>query len=158
MSETWSGGCQCGAVRFRVSGPIDDVSICNCRMCQKASGGLFNAYASVPNTVLEWTRGAPSVFVSSNNAKRGFCPSCGTHLTYVWRDDWTALTLGAFDRADDLLPTIEHAPESRHPLLSHLDELEPRPLDDTPEAAAAFSRLISHQHPDHDTETWPPAS
>ena len=29
---TFSGGCQCGAIRFRVSGDIKDSSICHCRM------------------------------------------------------------------------------------------------------------------------------
>ena len=157
MREDWSGGCQCGAVRFRATGPFDDISICNCRMCQKATGSLLGAFVSVPNTSVAWTRGAPTYFVSSSAARRGFCPNCGTPLTYVWRDDWVALAVGAFDRAADLMPTIEHAPESRHALFAHMDELEGRPLADSPEAEAALARRTIHQHPDHDTETWPPA-
>ena len=34
-------GCQCGAVRFRVEGTLDDASVCHCRMCQKAFGGFY---------------------------------------------------------------------------------------------------------------------
>ena len=153
--QGFSGGCQCGAVRFHVSGPIEDVSICNCRMCQKATGGLFAAYASVANAQLVWTRGAPSDFVSSSTARRGFCPACGTPLTYIWRDDWTALAVGAFDNADLLVPDVEHAPDQRHPFFKHIHELEPRPLSDTPEAAAAYAQMVSNQHPDHDTDVWP---
>ena len=37
-----SGGCQCGAVRFRVTS-FGRSSVCHCRMCQKATGGLFAA-------------------------------------------------------------------------------------------------------------------
>jgi hypothetical protein len=33
-----TGGCQCGAVRFRVEGALGDASVCHCRMCQKAFG------------------------------------------------------------------------------------------------------------------------
>lgn len=36
MSVT--GGCQCGAVRYRADAMLD---ICYCRMCQKAMGNLF---------------------------------------------------------------------------------------------------------------------
>ncbi len=40
MSEMASGGCQCGAVRFRGS-RFGRSSICHCRMCQKAFGGFL---------------------------------------------------------------------------------------------------------------------
>lgn len=153
-AETFSGGCQCGAIRFRVTGPVRDVSICNCRMCQKATGGLFAAYATVPNAALHWTRGRPTYFASSDHVRRGFCPGCGTPLTWFWDKDVTALAVGAFDRAAELVPEIEHAPAQRHAFFAHIGDLKPRPLDETPEAAAALARLVSHQHPDHETEIW----
>jgi len=34
----WTGGCQCGAVRYQLLTPPEHASICHCRMCQKASG------------------------------------------------------------------------------------------------------------------------
>jgi hypothetical protein len=34
----YSGGCQCGAVRYRAAGAIGYPHLCHCRMCQKASG------------------------------------------------------------------------------------------------------------------------
>jgi hypothetical protein len=36
-----TGGCQCGAIRFALSAPPKKVSVCHCRMCQKASGAPF---------------------------------------------------------------------------------------------------------------------
>ena len=44
---TYSGGCQCGAVRFRVEGPLGDASVCHCRMCQKAFGAFYAPLVSV---------------------------------------------------------------------------------------------------------------
>ena len=43
-----SGGCQCGAVRFRAEALSDNPHVCHCRMCQKAAGNLFGARVGVP--------------------------------------------------------------------------------------------------------------
>ena len=42
-----AGGCQCGAVRYRLEAKPKATSICHCRMCQKASGGPFAAFGEV---------------------------------------------------------------------------------------------------------------
>ena len=79
---SWTGGCQCGAVRYRLDAEPVGSNVCHCRMCQKAGGGPFMAFAGVKLAELVWTRGAPKVFASSDIAKRGFCADCGTPLTY----------------------------------------------------------------------------
>jgi hypothetical protein len=76
-----AGGCQCGAIRYCLySQPIG--TICHCRMCQKAVGGPFAAFAALPRGDLAWTHGRPATFRSSSLAERGFCAVCGTPLTY----------------------------------------------------------------------------
>ena len=59
MSALVSGGCQCGAVRFR-AGKFGRSSICHCRMCQKAFGRFFGALVTAHQ--FEWTRGEPALF------------------------------------------------------------------------------------------------
>ncbi|TIS81232.1 MAG: GFA family protein, partial [Mesorhizobium sp.] len=78
----YTGGCQCGAVRFRVEGALGDASVCHCRMCQKASGNFYLPLVSVRGARLDWTRGGPKRFRSSSAAWRGFCAECGTPLTF----------------------------------------------------------------------------
>lgn len=56
------GGCQCGAVRFEVSGPLGQASVCHCRMCQKAFGNVFAPLVSLPEGALTWTKANPSAF------------------------------------------------------------------------------------------------
>ena len=81
-----TGGCQCGAVRFRIHGALGRPSICHCRMCQKQFGGFFSALVTAPKDGVEWTRDEPSYFQSSVNIDRGFCSNCGTPMTYRVRD------------------------------------------------------------------------
>ncbi len=82
----YTGGCQCGAVRFRVEGALGDASVCHCRMCQKAFGAFYAPLVSVRGARLDWTRGQPKYFRSSNHVKRGFCADCGTPLTFTAPD------------------------------------------------------------------------
>ena len=152
---TVTGGCQCGAVRFRVAGPLRHASICNCRMCQKALGNLFGAWAEFEAPVT-WTRGRPTVFRSSAKVQRGFCNQCGTPLTYQWGGHNPSLTIGAFDRPNAIVPTGEAARDNRHPLMGHVDELVAEPLANTDEERDILAILHSFQHPDQDTEVWTP--
>lgn len=155
VGETFSGGCQCGAVRFHIAGPVLDASICHCRMCQKATGGLFGAYVAVENGYLEWTRGKPGHFQSSTVARRGFCPACGTPMTFEWNTERTAIALGCFDEPDFFTFDVAYATENMHPVVMGIDRVPASPLADTPGAQAAYADMKSLQHPDHDTDTWP---
>ena len=94
----WTGGCQCGAVRYQLLTPPEHACLCHCRMCQRASGQPFMAFASVRREDLRWTRGSPSTFVSSNVAERNFCSGCGTPLTYHRVESGSiAVTIGSLD-------------------------------------------------------------
>jgi hypothetical protein len=92
----YSGGCQCGAIRFQVRGALTDSSICHCRMCQKAFGAYYAPLVSVRGVQFSWTRGQPRYFQSSNVVRRGFCADCGTPLSYE-APDGVAVAAGAFD-------------------------------------------------------------
>lgn len=40
-----TGGCNCGAVRFEVTGPLALASYCHCKRCQRRSGAGASANA-----------------------------------------------------------------------------------------------------------------
>ncbi len=152
MTETTrSGGCQCGAVRFRINGALGRPSICHCRMCQKQFGGLFSALVTAPEDATEWTRGEPSYFRSSVNIERGFCSDCGTPLTYR-HPGGLEIAIGAFDKRDDLSPQIQVNHDARLPWVETIFE---QPVHADPDFYARQEAIISFQHPDHDTDTWP---
>jgi hypothetical protein len=151
----YTGGCQCGAIRFRVEGALDHASICHCRMCQKAFGSFYAPLATVTEGTLRWTRGEPKRFQSSSHAKRGFCADCGTPLTYE-ADDGVALAIGAFDDPASVAPTKQWGIENKLPYADALPELPAFATEEDAENAPFLNDLRSFQHPDHDTQTWTP--
>ena len=78
--EQFTGGCLCGAVRYRVSGALDDVVACHCTQCRRQSGH-YSAYTSAPLDHFQLEREAAlSWYRSSDQAQRGFCRVCGSNL------------------------------------------------------------------------------
>jgi hypothetical protein len=102
---SFSGGCQCGAVRYRAAKAPAEPHLCHCRMCQKAAGNYFMPLGGVAHEDFEVTRGTISYFHSSDVVRRGFCALCGTPLTYeTLGGDHVAITLGSLDRPQDVVP------------------------------------------------------
>jgi len=141
-----TGGCQCGAVRFRVEGEPGRASICWCRMCQKAFAGPFGALVTVNVADLTWTRERPSTFQSSDAIKRGFCAACGTPLTFEWSADKIDLATFAFDDPSKVEPGVQLAVESRPAWTEHLADMRVRQP-----AGGSTVAVVSRQHPDHET-------
>ncbi len=103
-----TGGCLCGAVRYRATLSRDRLCACHCGMCRRWASGPF---LNVSCAAVTFERPeAVTTFRSSEWAERGFCAACGTvlfyrylagtpeqavpHLAYGSLDDPTGLTLG----------------------------------------------------------------
>ncbi len=113
IDAEFTGGCQCGAVRFRASMQPIDVSYCHCRMCQRAVGNLFATLAKVHKNRMDWTKGEPAVLKSSSAAERGFCRACGTPLFFRYKvSPDVELTVGSFDHPEALEPQRHYGIES----------------------------------------------
>ena len=160
--EHWSGGCQCGAVRYEISGRPDNPCICHCRMCQKQFGSFFGAFAGTHSTNFRIARGTLSHFKSSDDAIRGFCRECGTPLTYeALSRPRISVAIGSLDRHSEMKPQFNYGAESMEPWLKEVVDLPctvtgtgDNGEGDTPDRYELI-RNTNHQHPDHDTKTWP---
>jgi hypothetical protein len=145
-----TGGCQCGAIRFALTAAPMRVSICHCRMCQKAAGAPFASFADVEKSDFSWTRGQPAAFRSSSIAERDFCRDCGTPLSFR-RIDGPRIEIltGTFDRPDRLIPTRQFGTESR---LGWVVGVANMPSQTTLQnyGPDKMAIIVSHQHPDHD--------
>ena len=98
-----TGGCLCGAVRYRVAAPVDAIVMCHCTHCQKASGTGASANVIVPTAALTVERGTPRVFSqvvdSGNTLERHFCGDCGSPLwsRRAHQPERTVLKVGSLD-------------------------------------------------------------
>jgi hypothetical protein len=78
--EAHTGGCLCGGVRYRVTGPLQPVVNCHCGQCRRTHGH-FAAYTAAPKAMLELVEDAGlRWYGSSPNVRRGFCGTCGASV------------------------------------------------------------------------------
>ena len=161
MTTSISGGCQCGAVRYRLTAPLNDPHLCHCRMCQKAAGNYFMPLGGVKRRDFHITRGEPSWFHSSGPVRRGFCNQCGTPLFFETVDfDGMAVTLGSLDDPGAVRPVSSYGSEAQYSWLGAVCEMVGRATEAEEFLDGQRVRDIAasnRQHPDHDTDQWPPA-
>ncbi len=119
------GGCLCGAVRFRVSGPPAWVAHCHCQSCRRASGAAFLTWAGYTGETWRLTQGDPVRFESSPGAWRRFCPACGTPLTYegAYCPGEIHVTIGSLDEPGDFTPSAHVFTEEQIAWLHIADDL-----------------------------------
>jgi hypothetical protein len=105
-----TGGCLCGAVRFRATeGPIA-TRICWCRVCQKIGAGgatVGAAFKTASLTVEGALKDYESIADSGNRMHRRFCPNCGTHLfsEAASRPHLVFVRVGALDDPEIVRPS-----------------------------------------------------
>ena len=87
MTFPQSGGCQCGAIRYEITGSPAAVYACHCTECQRQSGSAFAMAAVIPQQHFRITKGNPKMFARKTSPSKTmecwFCPDCGTRLYHV---------------------------------------------------------------------------
>ena len=124
MSEPYSGGCLCGAIRFQAGAEAGNPHTCSCRMCQRHSGALTVAWVEFPADAVRWIGpgGAPATYRSSDISSRAFCPKCGSTLGAIDDAPVVALTVGVFDMPDvDALRPTAHSFADGKPRWWHVE-------------------------------------
>jgi hypothetical protein len=74
-----TGGCVCGALRWRATGEPMLQGLCHCRSCQRISGSGHVGWIAFPQasvTVTGTTRSASRIGGSGRTATRFSCPAC----------------------------------------------------------------------------------
>ena len=117
-----TGGCACGAIRFKITAPLMGVGVCHC----------------TAKTAFEVTKGNAKLYVSKGDsgedACRAFCSDCGSPLwSLPAHAPFVPVKLGALDETSDLAPTLHlytaSAPSWHlmHPGLPQFPKMPPSP-------------------------------
>jgi len=76
MKKTYTGGCQCGKVRYEAQADIGDVIVCNCSRCRKV-GGLLSAVALSDFKLLSGENEMTEYQFNKGAIHHPFCKTCG---------------------------------------------------------------------------------
>ena len=112
MSEAREGGCQCGAVRYRVAGEPLALAACHCTECQRQSGSAFGMSLVVKREDFEILSGELRSFTRSSDSGRPlhchFCPGCGCRIYHdpAYMDGVVNVRAGTLDETAGLEPTV----------------------------------------------------
>ena len=121
MPASFSGGCACGAVRYRCTADALFSLNCHCRDCQRETGSAFAPILAVPRVAFTVTRGRPKYFDvkadSGHTTRRAFCGECGSSLFGEpgSRPDITTIRAGSLDDASAFRPSRDIYTASAQP-------------------------------------------
>jgi len=132
---TITGGCLCGRIRYRITGPLFNVDNCHCSMCRRQHGAAFATYADFRPGDFAWVRGADLVKVYEVSAGGGwcFCRECGSTLAGAANGEVTSITLATVDGDPGVRPGWHIFAGSKapwHAITDDLPQFDARPPDD----------------------------
>lgn len=121
------GSCQCGGIKYRITGPLTGARNCHCSMCRKLQGSAFRSRAGVKREDFAWVQGEHLVtfFESSKGNRRGFCRVCGSPILSKFDTDPAhyGLPLGALDDDPGVRPATHIHVASKAPWFEITDDL-----------------------------------
>ena len=83
-------------------------------MCQLAFGNTRAAFLNLRKDQVQWLTAPPTMYASSRLARRGFCATCGSPLSFEYLDsERMDLSVGSLDDPGAVRPTSHFAVESR---------------------------------------------
>ena len=112
MEKAREGGCQCGAIRYRIDGAPLGLAVCHCTECQRQSGSAFGMSLLVPAAALRLTAGTLNSFAVKCDSGRTktctFCPACGTRIYHQTNAAAMSIKAGTLDDTSDLAPSAHY--------------------------------------------------
>jgi len=121
MTEKMTGGCQCGAIRYEITGAPKRTVVCHCTDCQRQSGAAFGMTLLVAEDGFRIVQGEVKTWASTSSTGRGklgaFCPDCGTRIYHKpeWRKGTYSIKPGTLDDTSDLKPDMHLWTSSKQP-------------------------------------------
>ena len=129
MQASYDGGCQCGAVRYRITSEPATVYACHCMNCQNQSGSAFGLAMRVPAEHFHVVKGELKSFDRPGNGQTitgSFCPECGTRIHHVpgKSPDQVSIKPGTLDDTSWVRPTVHFFASRAQPWVNIPDDAQ----------------------------------
>jgi hypothetical protein len=136
MSQAYTGGCACGAIRYEIAAEPLMMNDCQCRDCQQESGTGHGSHLTFPRAAVKLTGEAKPwdmVGDSGNVKTRAFCPTCGSpvYMTLAAMPDLFVVRAASLDDPGRYQPKMltyamrGHAWDCIDPTLPAFDKMPP---------------------------------
>lgn len=130
MTDKRTGGCQCGAIRYEITGAPKRTVVCHCTDCQRQSGAAFGMTLVVAEDAFRIVQGEVKTYASKSETGRdklgAFCPDCGTRIYHKpeWRKGTYSVKPGTLDDTRGLTPDMHLWTSSKQPWVTIPDGVE----------------------------------
>lgn len=111
MTQIFEGSCQCGEIKYQVTGVPMTLFTCHCTECQKQSASAFGMALWIrkekvdllSGTLKTWIRQLPG----GGEMACDFCPTCGTRIFHRQLQNETMISIkpGSLDNTKTLKPS-----------------------------------------------------
>jgi hypothetical protein len=120
-----SGGCACGAVRYRVADAFRYSANCHCSRCRASTGTAFKAFAGIEREHFELAEGEDALMRVGGEVDHDVrCGTCGSYLYSVVRDGaYVHVAMGSLIDAPSIRPTEHIYVGSKAPWFEITDDL-----------------------------------
>jgi hypothetical protein len=120
---TFTGGCACGAIRYKLRERPLIVHACHCRDCQRITGSAFVINLWIERKFVEANETPKSFRLTAGTGKPHdvfFCEKCGTYLWSVYHaapGDALFVRAGTLDKPHEVKPDVHIFTRSKLPWL-----------------------------------------
>ena len=158
------GGCACGLVRYRLTGPPMFVHCCHCTCCQTETGSAFVLNALIESERVETLAGAPEAVLTPSASGKGQqvwrCPDCRVALWSNYGGAVDAIRfvrIGTLDAPGALPPDVHIYTRSKLPWVrlpegvpafeAYYDSIALWPAASLARRAAVFAQIAAPRPP-----------
>ncbi|RCS22626.1 aldehyde-activating protein [Phyllobacterium salinisoli] len=136
MSEPYTGGCACGALRYDISAEPIAMNDCQCRQCQYETGTGHGSYLTFPDADVKLAGDAKHWDLVGDNGtvkRHAFCPTCGSpvYMSFPYMPDIFIVRAGSLDDPGRYKPQMVfwcaagNAWDHLDPALTKFDKMPP---------------------------------
>ena len=124
-TQRLSGGCLCGAVRYRVDDTFEYAMNCHCSQCRRATGSAFKSFAGIGRENFSVVEGAEKLFRYGDDVTHDArCSVCGSFLySQVREGQFVHVLLGTLHDVPSIRPSAHIFVTSKAPWYTIADDL-----------------------------------